>query len=218
MKPFLITLILGLSFWGLQAQTKTIYYRNSSFEKVVPKDKAKYKIVRFIDSDTVISQSYRIKGNRFLTDIKTLDGKPTGIWYKYDLFGNLVYRKDFRGIVYSATPMKDPLEFKKGDPRLNYYQRAAFPGGDVALIAFLKNHMHYSKLSSTLGHSGKVVIQFLVEKDGTAVPNSIIKGVDPFLDLEAWQIIKKMPKWTPAHFKGNPVVSLFVLPIDYSLH
>jgi TonB family protein len=165
----------------------------------------------------VVSKAYKIKGNRFLTNVKTLDGKPTGIWYKYDKFGNLIYRKDFREIVYSNAPIKDSLGFKKDDPRRKFYNKAQFPGGIPALMAFIKNHMKYSGMSKAMGHTGKVIIRFIVEKDGTAKPYSIMKSVDPFLDLEAWQMVKELPKWTPAKFKGKPVSSIFFLPVKFSI-
>jgi hypothetical protein len=113
MKHLLITLMLALSFLGLQAQTKTTYYKNSRFKKVVPENLAKYKVVRFEKKDTVVFKSYKIQGNQLLTVLKTLNGKPTGIWYKYNETGLLIYREDFRPLVYSNAPVKNILDLKK---------------------------------------------------------------------------------------------------------
>jgi TonB family protein len=217
MKRIFIILMLALSFLGLQAQTKTIYYKSSRFKKVVSKHKANYKLVRFTKKDTVVFKSYAIKENQLLTVIKTLNGHANGIWYKYDKFGDLVYRKDFRELVYSDTPVNCPFLLKKDDPRRKLIKVAQFPGGIKALMAFLTSHIHYSKMSKAMQHSGTVIIRFVINEDGIPVPNSIKKSVDPFLDLKAWQVIKEMPKWTPATLDGKPIRTLFNLPVKFSL-
>lgn len=215
MKSIFITLLLSLSFLGSGHKTIT-YYKNSNFKKVVPKHRAKYKVVHYTKNDTAVFKSYRIQGNQLLTVIKTLNGYATGIWYKYDNFGDLVYRKDFRELVYSKTPVDCPFLLKKDDPRRKLIKQAQFPGGLVALMAFLKSHLHYSKMSEAMDHSGKVIIQFIVNKDGTVVPNSIVQSVDPFLDLKAWQVVKEMPKWKPAQLEGKPIRTLYRLPVIFT--
>ncbi len=217
MKQIFITFILVMTFFGLQAQTTT-YYKSSQFKEAVPKKKAKYKIVRYIKNDTIVFKSYKIRGNRFLTDIKTLNGRATGIWYKYNKYGDLIYRKDFRELIYSDAPIKDSLGFKKDDPRLKFVKAAQFPGGIPELMRFLKTHIHYSEMSKGLGDSGEVVIRFIIKKEGTVMPYSIVKGADPFLDLEVWQVIKEMPKWIPAQYEGKPIRTVFNLPVRFSLN
>lgn len=217
MKRLFIILFCFLAVAGMQAQTKTTYYKNSNFKKVVPQNKAKYKVVRFTKKDTVVFKSYKIQGNQLLTILKTLDGRPTGIWYKYNESGVLIYREDFRELVYSNTPVKNIVHFKKGDPRLKFYKRAHFPGGIHALMYFIASHLHYPVIAKDINNEGVVHVRFIVEKDGTAIPYSISKGVSPFLDLEAWNVIKELPKWTPAQFKGKPIRELFVLPVKFSM-
>ncbi|MBE0652051.1 MAG: TonB family protein [Bacteroidales bacterium] len=216
MKQIFITLVLALTILGLQAQTTT-YYKSSRFKKVVPVNKAKYKIVRYTKKDTTVYKSYEIKGNQLLTVIKTLNGHATGIWYKYDNFGDLIYRKDFRELVYSDTPVNCPFLLKKDDPRWKLVKTAQFPGGIPGLMAFLKSHIHYSEVSKEMQDAGTVIIRFVINEDGTPIPNSIKKGVDPFLDLAAWNVIKEMPAWTPAHLEGKPIRTLFNLPVKFSL-
>ena len=217
MKRISIILILVMTFFGLQAQTTT-YYKSSKFKKEVPKNKAKYKIVRFTKKDTVVFQAYKIKGNRFLTDIKTLNNRPTGIWLKYDKYGNLIYRKDFSELVYSDGSIKNIRELKKSNPKSKFLKVAHFPGGLQGLMQFLTTHIKYPEVSKALHHSGIVFIRFIIKKDGTAVPYSIVKEADPFFDLEAWQVIKEMPKWIPARMEGKPVVSVFNLPVKFTMN
>lgn len=218
MKRIIITLICFLTVAGIQAQTKTTYYKSSKFEKVVRKHRANYKVVRFAKKDTVVFKSYKIQGNQLLTVLKTLNGRPTGIWYKYNESGLLIYRGDFRPLVYSNAPIRDSLGLKRGDPRLKFYKKAEFPGGIHALMQFLRTHVHYPIMAKNMHAAGVVYIRFIVEKNGTAIPNSITQGVNPFLDLAAWNVIREMPKWVPATFKGKPAICMFKLPVRFSLN
>lgn len=216
MKRIFITLMLALSFLGLQAQTTT-YYKNSNFKKAVPQNNAKYKIVRFTKNDTAVYKSYAIKGNQLLTVIKTLNGHATGIWYKYDKNGNLIYRDDFRPLFYSDAHLKGERSYNEPKAKDKSVTPAEFPGGIPELMKFLQTHIHYPAMSETMHHTGTVLIRFYIEKDGTAVPYSIMQGIDPFLDLAAWKVITEMPKWTPAQKNGKPVKELLHLPVKFLL-
>jgi len=217
MKQIFITFVLAMSILGLQAQTKTTYYKSLAFDKVVPESKAKYKSVIVLKKDTVVARFYKIKGNRFLFNIETLNGTPTGIWYKYGKYGSVIYRKDFNELVYSDDSIRDLHKVNKHDPKYKSFKPPLFPGGTQELMQFLETHIHYPEASKELHHSGTVFIRFYVKEDGTVVPYSIMKGVDPFIDLEAWEVIKEMPKWIPAEMDGKPVRTIFNIPIKFKL-
>lgn len=208
MKRLFFTLILAMAILGLQAQTKTTFYKSSKFEKIVPQSKARYKIVQFMKKDTLVDQAFKIKGNRFLFNNKTLNSKPVGIWYQYDREGNLISRKDFNELVYSDAPVKNihPYDKNKSDPNNKFYKQPIFRGGNQGLRGYILKYIYYPGIETeSLHHTGTVVIRFCIDTNGTVVPYSIVKGVDPFIDLEAWQIIKKMPKWIPAKMNGKPI-------------
>lgn len=96
-------------------------------------------------------------------------------------------------------------------------QRAEFPGGEEALNKWRSSNIRYPQSAIDNGISGRVVVRFVVEKDGSVSNVTVLKGVDKDLDAEAIRVVKRMPKWTPAKNNGHPVRSYFTLPVLFSL-
>ena len=92
-----------------------------------------------------------------------------------------------------------------------------FPGGQAALNKWLSYNIRYPEIAQQNGIQGRVVIRFVVEKDGTISNVECLKGVDPSLDGEAMRIVKIMPKWIPGKINGMPVRSNFTLPVTFRL-
>lgn len=90
-----------------------------------------------------------------------------------------------------------------------------FPGGDKALLDFIKNNMHYPELAKEKRLEGRVVVGFYVETDGSITNLSILKSVDSLLDEEALRIAKKMPKWEPGQLGGEIVRMKCSLPVTF---
>ena len=80
-----------------------------------------------------------------------------------------------------------------------------FPGGDKAVLEFIKRNMSYPKSAKGKGIEGRVVVSFYVETDGSLTNLSIAKSSDSRLNKEALRIIKKMPKWEPGQLGGKIV-------------
>jgi TonB family protein len=206
---FIISLLMTLAMAGLQAQTTT-YYKSVHFKKVVPENNARYKTIWYAINDTAVMQAYEIKGARFLFNYKFLKGKPVGIWYSYNKKGKQHYRWNFNELFYSDAPVKNKFNSSEKS-----YKLPLFQGGDKGLRIFILNNIYYPDIEAqSLHHKGTVEIRIYVDSDGTAVPCSIIKGVDPFLDLEAWELVKKMPKWTPGEVNGKPIQVMVSLHFD----
>lgn len=72
-----------------------------------------------------------------------------------------------------------------------------FPGGDIALRKFIADNIKYPEEAKAKGLSGKVFVQFVVNKEGDVVNIKIARGVDPILDNEAIRVIQSLPKWKP---------------------
>ena len=96
-------------------------------------------------------------------------------------------------------------------------QMPRFPGGQSALMSFLSRNVKYPKVCQENGIQGRVIIQFVVNKDGNISDVSVYKGVNPYLDAEAIRVIKSMPKWTPGKQKGKYVNVKYTLPISFRL-
>ena len=93
----------------------------------------------------------------------------------------------------------------------------SFPGGMGALVQYLKNSIDYpiEALKENIG--GRVVVAFIVEKDGSLSDVRIAKSVHPLLDAEAIRVVSSMPKWNPGLENGNPVRVKYTVPVTFRL-
>ncbi len=96
-------------------------------------------------------------------------------------------------------------------------QQAEFPGGTSALMKWLSNNIRYPESAQQNDIQGRVIVKFVVEKDGSIGAVTILKGVDRDLDREAIRVVKKMPKWQPGKNNGVAVRSYFNLPVNFRL-
>lgn len=123
--------------------------------------------------------------------------------------------------VQEQVIVKEPEpEVKKHEPEKVFVaveQPAEFPGGQAAMMKWLSNNIRYPESAQQNGISGRVVVKFIVEKDGSISGASIVKGVDRDLDQEALRVVKRMPKWQPGKNNGQPVRSYFNLPVTFRL-
>jgi len=93
----------------------------------------------------------------------------------------------------------------------------AFPEGDDARLEFLRQNMKYPEKAKEEGIQGRVVLQFIVEKDGSLSNVEIVRGVDPELDAEAIRLVLSMPKWIPGKQRGVDVRVRYTLPVTFRL-
>ncbi|MBO5053679.1 MAG: energy transducer TonB [Muribaculaceae bacterium] len=113
-----------------------------------------------------------------------------------------------------------PVEVKKDEGPVSMAvveQKPSFPGGDAAMYSWLSQNIVYPAAASEEGISGKVTVQFIVEKDGRVSHVHVVRGKHPALDAEALRVVKKMPKWTPGRNNGQPVRVTYNLPVTFRL-
>ena len=96
-------------------------------------------------------------------------------------------------------------------------QPAEFPGGQAALMKWLSQNIRYPEAAQQNDIQGRVVVKFVVEKDGSVGHAEIARGVDKDLDREALRVVNKMPKWQPGKNNGVAVRSYFNLPVTFRL-
>ena len=96
-------------------------------------------------------------------------------------------------------------------------QMPEFPGGIQELMSFLSKNIKYPKAAQKNGIQGRVIVQFVVEKDGTPTEFKVMRSVDPDLDAEALRVMKEMPKWKPGMQKGQVVRVKYTLPVTFRL-
>ena len=85
------------------------------------------------------------------------------------------------------------------------------------LNKWLSSNIRYPESAQKKGIGGRVVVQFIIERDGSVCEVKVIKGVDKDLDAEASRVVKKMPKWQPGKSNGHPVRTRFTLPINFNI-
>ena len=93
----------------------------------------------------------------------------------------------------------------------------SFPGGQGALMSFLSSNIHYPTVAAENGVQGRVVVGFVVERDGSITDVSVLRGVDPSLDREAMRVVKSMPRWTPGKQNGSAVRVKYQVPVAFRL-
>lgn len=96
-------------------------------------------------------------------------------------------------------------------------QMPSFPGGDKALLEFLSNNIKYPVVAQENGVQGRVVVSFVVERDGSITDVKVVRSVDPSLDKEAARVVKSMPKWIPGKQNGSAVRVKYNVPVSFKL-
>ena len=96
-------------------------------------------------------------------------------------------------------------------------EQPMYAGGIQELMKYLQMNIRYPKEAQERGHQGRVLVQFVVNKDGSICDEQVVKSVDPQLDAEAIRIIRSMPNWTPGKQRGETVRVRFTLPVTFRL-
>ena len=93
----------------------------------------------------------------------------------------------------------------------------SFPGGQGALMSFLNSNIKYPVVAQENGVQGRVIVGFVVERDGSITDVKIMRSVDPSLDREAQRVVKAMPKWKPGKQNGSAVRVKYTVPVVFRL-
>lgn len=92
-----------------------------------------------------------------------------------------------------------------------------FPGGMPALMKYLSSNIRYPEIAAENGIQGRVIVSFVVERNGKPSQVTVARGVDPALDKEAVRVVENMPAWKPGKQRGKPVRQRFNLPVVFRL-
>lgn len=123
--------------------------------------------------------------------------------------------------VYSAQPVIGPAQVGEETDEEEIFEvvedQPEFPGGMEALLTYLSKNIKYPSIAQENNIQGRVIVQFVVNKDGSIVDPAIIKSLDSSCDKEALRVIKGMPKWKPGKQRGKPVRVKFTVPVMFRL-
>lgn len=92
-----------------------------------------------------------------------------------------------------------------------------FPGGMAELMKYLQKNIKYPTVCQEQGIQGRVIVQFVVNSDGSICDENVVKPVNPYLDKEALRVVRTMPKWSPGEQRGKKVRVRFTLPVTFRL-
>ena len=93
----------------------------------------------------------------------------------------------------------------------------SFPGGQGALMSYLASNIKYPVVAQENGVQGRVIVSFVVERDGSISDVRVARSVDPSLDREAQRVVKSMPRWKPGKQNGSAVRVKYTVPVVFRL-
>ncbi|MBD1365858.1 energy transducer TonB [Mucilaginibacter sp. ZT4R22] len=92
-----------------------------------------------------------------------------------------------------------------------------FKGGEKAFVDYLTKAIVYPMVARKKNVQGRIILVFTVEKDGSLTNIRVVKKVSPEIDAEAVRVIRESPHWIPGTIKGQPVRTLFAIPLNFNL-
>lgn len=190
------------------------------FENKKPKYEIEYIVVnnKFTQKPDTIGdgtakewyENGQLKYEQNFTDNK-FNGFVKSYWPNGKLKRDDIYLNDslMNGICYDSTGIKT-----------NYYPYSKMPefkGGDQGLMRFLSSKVAYPYEAQRQGIEGRVILQFVVKKNGIISDIRVVRKVNYYLDKEAIRVVQSMPKWNPGLIENEPVNVSFTLPINFKL-
>lgn len=215
------------------AGVETVAEQQSAEKQEVADEQGKNVSVKGVvmqkeDGNPIVGVAVTVRGTKIgaVTDVDGkfhIDNVPIGSWI--DVFmidceigslqvteqnaSNLHFVIAYDGPSSSKSPGSDAFDVVEEMP--------VYPGGMPAMMDFFYKNMKYPKEAFDAKQEGRVIAQFVVEKDGSITDAHIVKSVSPALDAEALRIVNAMPNWTPGRQNGKPVRVKYTVPISFKL-
>ena len=179
-------------------------------QKVVEKVKSSVKFTPpVIKKDSEVKPEEELKSQEDLNKTKTAIGS-------FDVKGN----DEAGGEVLKAKEVIAQPEPPKEEETTVFdvvEVMPSFPGGQGALFEWLSKNIKYPVVAEENGVQGRVIVTFVVERNGSITDVQVVKSVDPSLDKEAVRVVKAMPHWIPGKQNGSAVRVKFTVPVTFRL-
>ena len=111
----------------------------------------------------------------------------------------------------TESPMVEPKKYSSEVFR-SVERMPSFPGGEAALMKYINSHQ---RIPPETDNQGTVVVQFVVQGDGSIGEVKVVRGIDQYLDAEAIRLTKSLPNFVPGRHNGEPVNVWYTLPITF---
>ena len=179
-------------------------------EKVVEQVKSSVKFVApVIKKDDEVRPEDEMKSQDELAETKTAIG-TFNVEGNDEANGEVLKAKE---VIAQPEPPKEE-ETKVFDV---VEEMPSFPGGQAELMSYLSKNIKYPVVAEENGVQGRVILTFVVERNGSITDIKVVKSVDPSLDKEAIRVVKGMPNWIPGKQNGSSVRVKFTLPVIFRL-
>lgn len=161
------------------------------------------------------TENVQKKQSRANVEVKNLDDQKET--QKADVVSSPVNRNE-RVIVEEVVYEKPPVGTDGERVFTSVEQMPQFHGGDAALMKYIASHINYPPMAAQNNVEGKVILQFVVKKDGSIGDVKVVRSVDKDLDKEAVRVIKSLPKFIPGRQNGEPVSVWYTVPVAFKLN
>jgi protein TonB len=151
-----------------------------------------------------------------------LKGKAVRSYYRFDIhicYNGYVHISHYPEIKYDPSLIIDYIEICDNSMELYDYSdpMPSFPGGQTAFYEYLKSNLKYPNQAKENGVEGRVLINFIVESDGSISDVLLQKSIGYGCDEEAIRLIEQSPPWIPGKINDKPVRVQFILPISFKI-
>ncbi len=113
-----------------------------------------------------------------------------------------------------SSPVTDIPQTK---PVFGVEQMPQYPGGDEALMSYIKDNIRYPTSAASKGIQGRVTCSFVIDATGKVTDVNVVRGLDPALDAEAIRVVSGMPTWKPGRQNGKDCAVQYAVPITFSI-
>ena len=131
---------------------------------------------------------------------------------------DMVAKGDVVKVAFGANRSEKEESEGTPDPNKAYDmvdEMPQFPGGPSALFEFLSKNIQYPKEAEDANLQGRVIVSFVVEKDGSVSNAKVVRPIDPLLDAEALRVVNSMPKWIPGKQNGEAFRVKYTIPVTF---
>lgn len=202
-----LVVVLALIYLGLEFTTSSL----SKEKKGMADDDALVIVDENVKrTDQSPQKPQPIKARDIIIQITQKPVNDTVDWGKYFGFPDIIPEPDTIPFIPEPPSPEPPRRWAEEMPK--------FPGEADAWQKYLQNQLTYPKFCIELGIIGTVVVEFVVERDGSISNVKVLNPVYPDLDAEAVKVIKNSPKWIPGKQMGKPVRVFYQIPIKFTLH
>ena len=178
--------------------------------------------VLIVESGKPIKSAETDKDGKFVLDNPVVGSLVTFTIVNYSkgirITKDMVAKGDVVKVAFGANRSEKEESEGTPDPNKAYDmvdEMPQFPGGPSALFEFLSKNIQYPKEAEDANLQGRVIVSFVVEKDGSVSNAKVVRPIDPLLDAEALRVVNSMPKWIPGKQNGEAFRVKYTIPVTF---